>query len=87
MLVPGTTKVIGRIHGEVRMEDLMIGSQVATGDGWSTITTFLHWHPSEVVDAVQITHDEGTLMITPDDLVFTVDTDGVIQSVPARNIQ
>lgn len=56
----------------IALKDLTVGSEVATRDVWSTVASFLHWHPDDEIDAMTITFEHGTLTLTPAHMVFVV---------------
>lgn len=80
------SQVIDRKLGSISVKDLQVGSQVLTSNGWTTVTTYLHWHPDEEVDALQIVHEQGELTVTPEHILFTIDTHGAPQSILAKQL-
>lgn len=80
--------VLDRALGPVTLKDLVVGSEVATSEGWSTVTTFLHWHPNATVRALQIVHHQGSLTLSPEHMVFAMtEPNGVARAIPAMEVE
>mmetsp|Transcript_26870 Transcript_26870/g.40665 ORF Transcript_26870/g.40665 Transcript_26870/m.40665 type:complete len:213 (+) Transcript_26870:1318-1956(+) len=57
------------------MSELRIGDTVLTSESfWSKVKTFLHWHLTENVPAIIITHDNGNMTFAPDHSLFVKDS-------------
>ena len=78
--------VVDRYRGLVRMDELAVGSQVATDQGWSTVSSFIHWHRTEEVGALSIVHSQGTLTISPNHMVFIQHPNGEREAVAAQDL-
>jgi len=82
-----TSQVVERHLGNIAIRDLKIGYEVATDSGWATVSTFLHWHPTDTLPAIQILHAQGNLTLTPLHLLFTIDGGGNTHAIPANQLQ
>ena len=79
--------VIDRFTGPRMMKDLEIGSEVATADGWASVTTLLHWHPTREVQALKIVHESGSITLSPEHLVFVSTSEiSKISAIPAMEV-
>ena len=81
------SQVIDRQLGSIALKDLTVGSEVATRDGWSTVTTFLHWHPDDEIDALTITFEHGALTLTPEHMVFVVAPNRQVRVIAAKEVK